>query len=111
MDVEGANETDVREEVAAPFLTLLGYQRGTENDILRELSISYGHNFLGRKKNNDTPLRGRSRRHLTETPSNFFDDFYRFRGRLGEHVDMPHLPPGARLGFAVQVQPGVFPRH
>ena len=40
MDVEGANETDVREEVAAPFLALLGYQRGTENDILRELSIS-----------------------------------------------------------------------
>ena len=60
MDVEGANETDVREEVAAPFLTLLGYQRGTENDILRELSISYGHNFLGRKKNNDPPLRGRA---------------------------------------------------
>ena len=60
MDVEGANETDVKEEVAAPFLTLLGYQRGTENDILRELSISYGHNFLGRKKNNDPPLRGRA---------------------------------------------------
>jgi len=60
MDVEGANETDVREEVAAPLLTLLGYQRGTENDILREFSISYGRNFLGRKKNDDPPLRGRA---------------------------------------------------
>ena len=54
------NETDIREEVATPLLSLLGYQRGTENDILRELSLSYNHNFLGRKKNNDPPLRGRA---------------------------------------------------
>lgn len=55
-----ANEADVREEVAAPFLSALGYKRGTENDILREYSLSYGRNFLGRKKENDPPLRGRA---------------------------------------------------
>lgn len=60
MNTDGANETDVREEVAAPLLALLGYERGTVNDILRELSISYDRNFLGRKKNNDPPLRGRA---------------------------------------------------
>ncbi len=60
MNLAGANETDVREEIAAPFLTMLGYQRGTENEILREYSISYGRHFLGRKKSNDPPLRGRA---------------------------------------------------
>lgn len=55
-----ANEADVREEVAAPFLNALGYKRGTENDILREYTLSYGKNFLGRKKDNDPPLRGRA---------------------------------------------------
>jgi hypothetical protein len=57
---DGANETDVREEIAAPLLSALGYSRGTKNDILREFSLSYNKNFLGRKKANDPPLRGRA---------------------------------------------------
>lgn len=60
MNLDGANETDVREEIAAPLLARLGYERGTENDILRELTLTYGRNFLGRKKTNDPPLRGRA---------------------------------------------------
>ncbi|UTW51772.1 type I restriction enzyme HsdR N-terminal domain-containing protein [bacterium SCSIO 12827] len=60
MNLEGANETDVREEVAAPLLAALGYERGSSNDILRELTLKYGHSFLGRKKSNDPPLRGRA---------------------------------------------------
>ena len=60
MNLDGANETDIREEIAAPLLALFGYKRGTENDILRELTLSYDRNFLGRKKNNDPPLRGRA---------------------------------------------------
>lgn len=60
MKIQGANETDVREEIAAPLLFLLGYERGTANDILREASLSYDRIFLGRKKANDPPLRGRA---------------------------------------------------
>ena len=55
-----ANETDVREEIAAPFLAALGYKRGTANDIARELSLVYERQFLGRKKSTDQPLRGRA---------------------------------------------------
>jgi hypothetical protein len=54
-----ANEADIREEIAAPFLQALGYRRGTENDILREFPLSYERLFLGRKKATDPPLRGR----------------------------------------------------
>ena len=54
------NETDVREEIAAPFLSALGYERGTTNDILREFSLAYDRVFLGRKKKSDPPLRGRA---------------------------------------------------
>jgi len=54
------NETDVREEVATPLLAKLGYARGTSNDILRELAIAYDRFYLGRKKPNDAPLRGRA---------------------------------------------------
>lgn len=57
--MDDGNETDVREEIAAPFLSALGYKRGTENNITREWSIDYGKAFLGRKKPNDPPLRGR----------------------------------------------------
>jgi hypothetical protein len=60
MVVDGANETDVREEVATPLLSALGCSRGTRNDILREYSMAYDRKFLGRKKNNDPPLRGRA---------------------------------------------------
>ncbi|WP_281415637.1 hypothetical protein [Pelotalea chapellei] len=33
MNIEEGNETDVREEVATPLLSALGYARGTSNDI------------------------------------------------------------------------------
>ncbi|NVJ93543.1 MAG: type I restriction enzyme HsdR N-terminal domain-containing protein [Methylocystaceae bacterium] len=60
MDLENANETDIREEIASPLLTLLGYKRNSPNDILREESLKYDRIFLGRKKNNDPPLKGRA---------------------------------------------------
>ena len=41
-----------------PILSLLGYQRGTANDILRESPLKYPREFLGRKKKTDPPLRG-----------------------------------------------------
>lgn len=60
LKIEGTNETDVREEIAAPLLTALGYKRGTSNDIARELTLTYDRQFLGRKKPTDPPLRGRA---------------------------------------------------
>jgi hypothetical protein len=60
MKLEGANETDVRAEVAEPLLAALGYQRGTSNDISRELPLTYARQSLGRKKPTDPPLRGRA---------------------------------------------------
>lgn len=60
MSLEGANETDVRAEIAEPLLAALGYQRGTSNDIWRELSLTYARQSLGRKKPSDPPLRGRA---------------------------------------------------
>jgi hypothetical protein len=60
LKTEGANETDVREEIAAPLLVALGYKRGTSNDVARELSLTYERQFLGRKKPTDPPLRGRA---------------------------------------------------
>jgi hypothetical protein len=60
INLDGANETDVREEIAAPLLAALGYRRGTQNDILREYHLKYAHIFLGRKKPKDPPLRGKA---------------------------------------------------
>lgn len=54
------NETDVREEIATPLLSALGYARGTPNDIAREPTLTYERQFLGRKKPTDPPLRGRA---------------------------------------------------
>jgi hypothetical protein len=54
------NESDVREEMATPMLRPLGYATGTENDIIREKSLTYENDFLGRKKKTDPPLRGRA---------------------------------------------------
>src|SRR3569833_2080389 len=67
MNLDGANETDVREEVAVPLLAALGYRRGTANDIEREKPLSYAREFLGRKKPADPPLRGRADYILTVT--------------------------------------------
>jgi hypothetical protein len=58
--LEGANEADVRAEIAEPLLAALGYRRGTSNDISRELSLTYARQSLGRKKPRDPPLRGRA---------------------------------------------------
>lgn len=58
--LENMNEADIREDIASPMLRLLGYEKGTQFDILRELSLSYDRVFLGRKKSNDPPLRGRA---------------------------------------------------
>lgn len=58
MNLDTANETDVREDVAMPILTALGYARSTANDILREVSLKYSRQSLGRKKPTDPPLRG-----------------------------------------------------
>lgn len=60
LKLEGANETDVRAEIAEPFLAALGYRRGTSHDIARELPLKYPRQSLGRKKQNDPPLRGRA---------------------------------------------------
>jgi hypothetical protein len=65
----GASEMDVREEIAAPLLSLLGYCRGTENDIQREVPLSYDRDFIGRKKKSDPPLRGKADYVLTVTGS------------------------------------------
>jgi hypothetical protein len=54
------NETDIREEIVSPLLRLLDYRSGTENNIIREQSLSYPHMFLGRKKRSDPLLRGRA---------------------------------------------------
>lgn len=55
-----SNETDVREEIAVPLLAALGYERGTANDISREVTLIYERVSLGRKKSTDPPLRGRA---------------------------------------------------
>jgi len=60
LKLEGANETDVRAEVAEPLLAGLGYRRGTADDISRELSLTYARQALGHKKASDPPLRGRA---------------------------------------------------
>lgn len=60
MDLDGANETDIREDVVSPLLFLLGYARGTQNDILREYTLSYDRIFLGRKNKSDPKMRGRA---------------------------------------------------
>lgn len=44
------NETDIREEIAVPLLALLGYKGGTENEIIREMSLTYNRDFIGRKR-------------------------------------------------------------
>ncbi len=58
---EKLNEADIREEVIAPLLRLLGYQSGTANNIIREQSLRYPRLFLGRKDpKKDPELRGKA---------------------------------------------------
>lgn len=50
------NEADVREEIIAPLLRHLGYRSGSDNDIIREQSLRYPMDSLGRKKPDRDPL-------------------------------------------------------
>lgn len=54
------NEADVREDVAMPLLAKLGYAFGTANDIVREKTLEYPYDLLGRRKKSDPSLRGRA---------------------------------------------------
>jgi hypothetical protein len=55
------NEADVREEVLAPLIRLLGYRTGTAFNVIRELSLRYPRIFLGRKDlRKDPELRGKA---------------------------------------------------
>ena len=40
--LDGFGEQDVREEIITPLLHLLGYRRGTNADIIRELHLHHG---------------------------------------------------------------------
>ncbi len=54
-------EADVREEIIAPLLARLNYQTGTDNNIIRELSLRYEKSYLGLKNpHKDWPLRGKA---------------------------------------------------
>ena len=56
IDYEKLNETDVREEIIAPFLRELGYRSGTPNDVIREQSLRYPRIYMGRKNASKDPL-------------------------------------------------------
>lgn len=59
-DFNGWCEQDVREEIIAPLLRKLGYEKGTLNDIYRgeHLQLKYPKEVLGRLKKNDRGLSG-----------------------------------------------------
>lgn len=58
---ERFNEADVREEIITPLLHRLGFRAGTENDIIRELSLRYPREYIGRKNpKRDPVLRGKA---------------------------------------------------
>jgi hypothetical protein len=57
---DAMSESDVREEIIAPLIRFLGYRTGTENDVIREQSLSYPRLSLGRQKNSDPLVRGRA---------------------------------------------------
>jgi hypothetical protein len=61
INVEGMNETDVRETIVRPFIHALGYAHNTINNIRTEVTLRYEKAFLGRKSpSKDPPLRGRA---------------------------------------------------
>ena len=61
MNFDQFNETDIREEIVAPWLRSLGYRSGTKHNIRRELDLRYGRLSLGRKKGQRDPeLRGKA---------------------------------------------------
>jgi hypothetical protein len=58
IDFTGWCEQDVREGIIAKLLERLGYEKGTENDILRgeQLKLEYDREIFGRPKKTDRPL-------------------------------------------------------
>ena len=58
-DWQGANETDVREELLCHLLRRLGYKRNSANQILTEHHVFYDRATLGRKKVNDPKMMGK----------------------------------------------------
>ncbi len=54
------NETEVRENIVAPLIGILGYRHSTENDVIAEQVLQYPHVSLGRKKKGDPLLRGKA---------------------------------------------------
>lgn len=56
---DAMNEADVRAEFLDPLLRALGYQAGTENNIIREGLLRHRFLFLGRKKKSDPQLSGK----------------------------------------------------
>ncbi len=59
--LDGFNEADVREEIIAPLLRHFGYRARSCANIIREQSLRYPREFLGRKNpHRDPPLRGRA---------------------------------------------------
>jgi type I site-specific restriction endonuclease len=59
MNFDRMNEADIRAEVIDPLLRLLGYQSGTEFNIVRERTLRYPRISLGRKKPTDPEVKGR----------------------------------------------------
>lgn len=53
---EKLNETDIREEIIAPLIRILGYRSGTNNNVIREQSLRYPRAFIGRKDAKRDPL-------------------------------------------------------
>jgi hypothetical protein len=58
IDFTGWGEQDVREGIIVKLLERLGYEKGTENDILRgeQLKLEYDKEIFGRPKKTDRPL-------------------------------------------------------
>lgn len=59
LNFDAMNEADVRGEFLDHLLRLLGYQAGSENNIIREGLLRHRFIFLGRKKKSDPPLTGK----------------------------------------------------
>src|SRR5690606_15162772 len=61
LNFKNFNETDVREEVLAPLIRMLGYRSGSKDNVVREQSLRYPRAFLGRKNTKKDPiLRGKA---------------------------------------------------
>lgn len=56
LQFEKLNETDIREEILAPLVRILGYRSGTIHNVIREQSLRYPRAFIGRKNAQKDPL-------------------------------------------------------